>query len=32
VDLSVITKARAGGADYIYALLTGYQDPPPGVT
>jgi ubiquinol-cytochrome c reductase cytochrome c1 subunit len=32
VDLSVITKARIGGADYIYALLTGYQDPPPGVT
>jgi len=31
VDLSVITKARAGGADYIYALLIGYQDPPPGV-
>jgi len=31
VDLSIITKARAGGADYIYALLTGYQDPPPGV-
>lgn len=24
VDLSVITKARHGGADYIYALLTGY--------
>lgn len=32
VDLSVITKARAGGADYIHALLTGYQDPPAGVT
>ncbi|WP_137125796.1 cytochrome c1 [Roseomonas sp. HF4] len=32
VDLSVITKARAGGADYIHALLTGYQDPPDGVT
>ncbi|MCQ4161448.1 cytochrome c1 [Roseomonas sp. GC11] len=32
-DLSVITKARVGGADYIHALLTGYQDPPPaGVT
>jgi len=28
-DLSVITKARGAGADYIYALLTGYQDPPP---
>ena len=32
VDLSVITKARAHGADYILALLTGYVDPPPGVT
>jgi cytochrome c1 len=32
-DLSLITKARLGGADYVYALLTGYQDPPPeGVT
>jgi ubiquinol-cytochrome c reductase cytochrome c1 subunit len=31
-DFSVITKARNGGADYIYALLTGYSDPPPGVT
>ena len=31
-DLSVIAKARNGGADYLYALLTGYQDPPEGVT
>lgn len=31
-DLSVIAKARLGGADYLYALLTGYADPPPGVT
>ncbi len=31
-DLSVITKAREGGANYIYALLTGYSDPPEGVT
>jgi ubiquinol-cytochrome c reductase cytochrome c1 subunit len=30
VDLSVITKARANGHDYLYALLTGYRDPPPG--
>ncbi|KAJ2784735.1 cytochrome c1 [Coemansia javaensis] len=30
-DLSLITKARHGGVDYIYALLTGYSDPPPGV-
>ncbi|MFK7841303.1 MAG: cytochrome c1 [Sphingorhabdus sp.] len=27
-DLSLITKARGGGAPYIYSLLTGYQDPP----
>ena len=27
-DMSVITKAREHGADYIYALLTGYSDPP----
>ncbi|NMJ43094.1 cytochrome c1 [Roseomonas sp. JC162] len=31
-DLSVIAKAREGGADYLYALLTGYGDPPAGVT
>ncbi|PZW48159.1 ubiquinol-cytochrome c reductase cytochrome c1 subunit [Humitalea rosea] len=29
-DLSVITKAREGGAEYIHALLTGFRDPPPG--
>ena len=27
-DLSLMAKARAGGEDYIYALLTGYEDPP----
>ncbi len=27
-DLSLIVKAREGGADYIHALLTGYSDPP----
>jgi ubiquinol-cytochrome c reductase cytochrome c1 subunit len=27
-DLSVIAKAREGGPDYLYALLTGYGDPP----
>jgi len=27
-DLSLITKAREGGAAYIYSLLTGYQDQP----
>jgi ubiquinol-cytochrome c reductase cytochrome c1 subunit len=27
-DLSVIVKAREGGPDYVYALLTGYKEPP----
>ena len=27
-DLSLITKARAGGADYVHAILTGYRDAP----
>jgi len=27
-DLSLITKAREGGAAYTYSLLTGYQRPP----
>jgi ubiquinol-cytochrome c reductase cytochrome c1 subunit len=27
-DLSLITKAREGGAPYIYSLLTGYTNPP----
>jgi ubiquinol-cytochrome c reductase cytochrome c1 subunit len=27
-DLSLITKAREGGASYVHALLTGFQDPP----
>lgn len=27
-DLSLITKARGGGAPYIYSLLTGYTEPP----
>ncbi|PXW77905.1 ubiquinol-cytochrome c reductase cytochrome c1 subunit [Blastomonas natatoria] len=27
-DLSLITKARHGGAAYVYSLLTGYQEPP----
>jgi len=29
-DLSVITKAREGGAEYVHAILTGFRDPPPG--
>lgn len=31
-DLSLIVKARHGGADYIHALLTGYGEPPAGTT
>lgn len=31
-DLSLITKARHGGADYVYGILTGYEEPPEGVT
>lgn len=27
-DLSLMAKARPGGADYLHALLTGYSDPP----
>ena len=30
-DLSVITKARKYGVDYIYNLLLGYNEPPEGV-
>ena len=30
-DQSVIIKAREGGASYVYDLLNGYRDPPPGV-
>ena len=30
-DMSVLVKARSGGVDYIYSLLQGYVDPPPGV-
>ena len=30
-DLSVITKARRYGEDYIYNLLLGYEEPPKGV-
>ncbi|MSP06792.1 MAG: cytochrome c1 [Candidatus Fonsibacter sp.] len=28
-DMSVLVKARAGGADYIYSILMGYEDKPP---
>jgi len=30
-DLSLMAKARHGGIDYIFSLLTGYIDPPAGV-
>ena len=30
-DMSVIVKARSGGADYIYSVLMGYVDPPEGL-
>ncbi|KAA8490797.1 Cytochrome c1-2, heme protein, mitochondrial [Porphyridium purpureum] len=30
-DLSLITKARHGGIDYVFALLTGFRDPPEGI-
>ncbi len=29
-DLSLITKARPNGPNYVYALLTGYEEPPHG--
>ncbi|HEX3944850.1 MAG TPA: cytochrome c1 [Rhizomicrobium sp.] len=32
-DLSIITKARAGGPDYVYSIVTGFhQKPPSGFT
>jgi len=30
-DLSLMIKARKHGADYVFALLTGYRDPPAGI-
>jgi ubiquinol-cytochrome c reductase cytochrome c1 subunit len=30
-DLSLITKGRKGGPDYVYAILTGYHEPPEGI-
>ena len=30
-DMSVLLKARSGGADYIYSVLLGYEDPPEGI-
>jgi ubiquinol-cytochrome c reductase cytochrome c1 subunit len=31
-DMSVLIKARSGGANYIYSVLLGYEDPPTGVS
>jgi ubiquinol-cytochrome c reductase cytochrome c1 subunit len=31
-DMSVLIKARGDGADYIFSLLQGYEDPPSGVS
>jgi len=31
-DMSVLAKARSGGADYLYSLLLGYEVPPSGTT
>ena len=30
-DMSVLVKARPGGSNYIYSVLLGYEDPPPGM-
>ena len=30
-DMSVLVKARPGGSNYIYSVLMGYEDPPPGM-
>ncbi len=29
-DMSVLIKARSGGADYIFSLLQGYEEAPEG--
>lgn len=31
-DLSLIVRAREGGADYVHGILVGYAEPPEGVT
>jgi len=31
-DMSVLVKARKGGANYIYSLLLGYEDPPTSIS
>ncbi len=30
-DMSVLVKSRKGGADYIYSVLMGYEEPPAGM-
>ncbi len=30
-DMSLLVKAREGGADYVYSIVTGYTPAPPGV-
>lgn len=30
-DMSLLARAREGGADYIHAIVTGYRDPPAGL-
>jgi cytochrome c1 len=30
--MSLLAKARKGGANYIYGILTGYEEPPEGTT
>jgi len=32
VDLSLVTKARFAGESYLFSLITGYRDPPAGIT
>ncbi len=31
-DMSVLAKARSGGADYLYSVLLGYEESPSGIT
>jgi len=31
-DMSVLAKARSGGANYLYSILLGYELPPSGIT
>ena len=30
-DMSVLVKSRKGGADYLYSILMGYEEPPAGI-